>query len=90
MDPDHVATDLLAALEREGVRRVVIDSIAELERAVGESSGSARVSNYLAALLAALRTREVTLLALTEQQAGASEGVEAPLYQAAPAEEEWG
>lgn len=45
---------------------MVIDSIAELERAVGESSGSARVSNYLAALLAALRTRGVTLLAVKE------------------------
>src|SRR6266487_68827 len=66
LDPDHVATGLLAALERTGARRVVIDSIAELERAVGESSGAARVSNYLAALLAALRTRGVTLLAIKE------------------------
>jgi circadian clock protein KaiC len=66
VDPDHVATDLLAALERTGARRVVIDSIAELERAVVESSGTARVSNYLAALLAALRTRGVTLLAIKE------------------------
>lgn len=66
VDPDHVATDLLAALDRTGVRRVVIDSIAEIERAVVESSGTARVSNYFAALLAALRTREVTLLAIKE------------------------
>jgi circadian clock protein KaiC len=66
VDPDHVATELLAALDRTGARRVVIDSIAELERAVGESSGAARVSNYLAALLAALRTRGVTLLAIKE------------------------
>ncbi len=66
VDPDQVATDLLATLEREGARRVVIDSIVELERAVEESSGAARVSNYLAALLAALRTRGVTLLALKE------------------------
>ena len=66
VDPDQVATDLLAALEQTGVRRVVIDSIAELERAVEESSGAARVANYLAALLAALRTRGVTLLAIKE------------------------
>jgi len=66
LDPDHVATELLAALDRTGARRVVIDSIAELERAVEESSGAARVSNYLAALLAALRTRGVTLLAIKE------------------------
>ena len=66
VDPDQVATDLLASLERTGARRVVIDSIAEVERALGESSGQARVSNYLAALLAALRTRGVTLLAIKE------------------------
>jgi circadian clock protein KaiC len=66
VDPDQVATDLLAALKRTGARRVVIDSIAEVERAVGESSGPVRVSNYLAALLAALRIRGVTLLAIKE------------------------
>ena len=66
VDPDQVATDLLAALGQTGVRRVVIDSIAELERALGESSGPARVANYLAALLAALRTHRVTLLAIKE------------------------
>ncbi len=66
VDPDHVATDLLSALDQTGVRRVVIDSIAELERAVVESSGTARVSNYMAALLAAFRTRGITLLAIKE------------------------
>jgi circadian clock protein KaiC len=66
VDPDRVAHALLTALEQTGARRVVIDSILELERAVGESSGQARVPNYLAALLAALRTRGVTLLAIKE------------------------
>ncbi len=66
MDPDRVASDLLAALEDVGARRVVIDSILELERAVGESSGQARVPNYMAALLAALRSYGVTLLAIKE------------------------
>jgi circadian clock protein KaiC len=66
VDPDRVAMELLAALERTGARRVVVDSIAELERAVAESSGAERVPNYLAALLAALRTRGVTLLAIKE------------------------
>ena len=61
-----MAHDLLTALEQTGARRVIIDSILELERAVGESSGQARVPNYLAALLAALRTRGVTLLAIKE------------------------
>jgi circadian clock protein KaiC len=62
VDPDRVAHDLLTALEQTGARRVVIDSILELERAVGESSGQARVPNYLAAL----RTGGVTLLAIKE------------------------
>lgn len=66
VDPDQVATGLLTALDRTGAQRVVIDSIAEIERAVEESSGTARVSNYLAALLAVLRTRRVTLLAIKE------------------------
>ena len=66
VDPDRVAHDLLTAQEQTGARRVVIDSILELERAVGESSGHARIPNYLAALLAALRTRGVTLLAIKE------------------------
>jgi circadian clock protein KaiC len=66
VDPDRVAHDLLTALEQTGVRRVIIDSILELERAVGESSGQARVPNYLAALLATLRIRGVTLLAIKE------------------------
>ncbi len=66
VDPDRVAMELLAALERTGARQVVVDSIAELERAVAESSGAARVSNYLAALLAALRARGATLLAIKE------------------------
>jgi circadian clock protein KaiC len=66
VDPDHVATELLAALDRTGARRVVIDSIAELERAVKESSGAARVPNYLAALLATLRIHGVSLLAIKE------------------------
>ena len=66
MDPDRVANDLLSALDQTGARRVVIDSILELERAVGESSGEARVPNYMAALLAMLRTRGVTLLAIKE------------------------
>ncbi len=66
LDPDRVTTEMLTALEQTGARRVVIDSIVELERAILESSGPARVSNYLAAFLAALRTRGVTLLAIKE------------------------
>ncbi len=66
LDPDQVATTLFNTLERVGARRLVIDSIAELERAVTETSGAARAPNYLAALLAGLRARGITLLAVQE------------------------
>jgi circadian clock protein KaiC len=71
LDPDQVATRLLTAIERTGARRMVIDSIAELERAVSENNGRERTSNYMAALLAALRERGVTLLAIKETSKGA-------------------
>jgi circadian clock protein KaiC len=70
LDPDQIAANLLAALEQTGARRMVIDSVAELERAVLESSGAERTSNFLSALLAALRARGVTLLAIKEAPKG--------------------
>jgi circadian clock protein KaiC len=66
LDADFVADRLLAALDRTGASRLVVDSIAELERAVAEGSGRDRVPNYMAALLASLRDSGVTLLALRE------------------------
>jgi circadian clock protein KaiC len=66
LDPGQVSTEMLATVERIGARRLIIDSIAELERAVTESSGAERVPNYLAALLAAIRARGVTMLAIKE------------------------
>jgi circadian clock protein KaiC len=62
LDPDVLADDLLAALDRTGARRLVVDSIAELERAVGEGADARRVPDYLAALVEALQTRGVTTL----------------------------
>ncbi len=76
LDPDRIAADLLSAIEQTGARRMVIDSIAELERAVLENSGVERASNYLAALLAALRARGVTLLALKEASKGVATQLE--------------
>ena len=72
LDPDEIMTSLLAAIEQTGARRVVIDSITELERAVQESSGPERLPNFLAALLAALRLRHVTLLVTKEISKGIS------------------
>jgi circadian clock protein KaiC len=66
LDADIVADQLLATLDRTGATRLVVDSIAELERAVVQTSGSDRVANYMAALMASLRSRGVTLLGLWE------------------------
>lgn len=66
LDPDLVADQVLSALDRTGATRIVIDSIAELERAVQETTGSGRVANYMAALLAIMRARGVTMLGIRE------------------------
>jgi circadian clock protein KaiC len=68
LDPDIVADGLLAALDASGARRLVIDSITELERAVAGSADPRRLDNYLAALLAALRARGVTTLFIKESR----------------------
>ncbi len=66
LDPDQMANNLLTVLEQTGARRLVIDSVLELERAIAESSGQARIPNYMAALLAVLRNRGVTMLVIKE------------------------
>jgi len=69
LNPDVIADRLLLLLERTGARRLVIDSVLELVRAVGETAHRERVHNYLAAMLAALRQRGVTTLFVTETSA---------------------
>lgn len=61
LDPDRLAVQLLAAIDRTGARRLVIDSLAEIERAVVEQQRE-RLIGYLNALLEALRTRQITVL----------------------------
>ena len=73
IDPDIVADRLLNTLDRTGARRLVIDSIAELERAVARNGDPGRVEEYLAALAVALRRRDVTTLAIKESQLAASQ-----------------
>ena len=60
--PDIVADQLLALIDTQGIRRLVVDSVTELERAVVETGDPQRVDNYLAALVEALRMRGVTAL----------------------------
>ena len=66
LDPDIVADRLLAALDRTGARRLIIDSTAELERAVARSGDPGRAEEYLAALAVALRRPGVTSLLIRE------------------------
>lgn len=63
---DVLADSLLKTVDQTGARRVVIDSITELERAVTETSDAERIPNYLAALLEALRLRGVTTVLIRE------------------------
>ena len=68
LNPDRITQEVIALIDRFGVQRLVVDSIAELQRAVVESSGVSRVPNYLGALLAALRARDVTSLFVLESR----------------------
>ncbi|HEY7359075.1 MAG TPA: ATPase domain-containing protein, partial [Ktedonobacterales bacterium] len=58
--------ELLAALDRTSAKRLVVDSITELERAAGESGDPRRIENYMAALVEALHRRNVTALFIRE------------------------
>ncbi|HYM27486.1 MAG TPA: ATPase domain-containing protein, partial [Steroidobacteraceae bacterium] len=66
INADVLADRLLAELDHTGARRVVIDSVAELERAVLRGLDPQRLDDYLAALLQALRQRNVTALLAKE------------------------
>ena len=65
-DPDIVADQLLAALDRTGARRLVVDSMAVLQRAVLRGGDPNREEGYLGALIEALRIRGVTTLFVKE------------------------
>jgi circadian clock protein KaiC len=65
LDPNVVAARLLATLDATKARRLVVDSIAEMERGVYDYSPN-RVHNYMAALMEALRLRNVTSLFIKE------------------------
>lgn len=66
VNPDILADHLLTVLDRTGAQRLVIDSIAELERGIKRSLDPQRLEDYLAAWLRALRARRVTSLLLKE------------------------
>jgi circadian clock protein KaiC len=66
LNPDILGDRLLNELDHTGAQRLIIDSIAELERVLLRSGDSGRLEDYLAALLLALRMRRVTALMLKE------------------------
>jgi len=66
LDADVVAERLLDAIDRTSARVLVVDSIAELERAAARSGDAGRVDEYLGALVEALRARGATALFLKE------------------------
>lgn len=74
LDPDAVADRLLGALDQTGARRLVIDSVAELER--GASGDIRRVDEYMAALVVALHIRGVTSLVIKETRRALDEATE--------------
>ena len=66
LDIELLADELLTTLDQIGARRLVIDSMIEWERAVGEGSDPRRVPNHLAALVEALQARGITALLVRE------------------------
>ena len=62
LNPDIVADYLIQTVESLGIKRLVVDSIAELERCVLADGGPQRAANYLGAIVEAMRLRGVTAL----------------------------
>jgi circadian clock protein KaiC len=62
LNPDIVADRLVAEIDRMRARRVIVDSIGELERALLRTGDRGRLDDYLAALVEVLRDRRVTTL----------------------------
>jgi circadian clock protein KaiC len=68
LDPDIVADRLIATLDRVGARRLVIDSIIELENAIHEGGDPRRADSYMGSLIEALRQRGITSMFIRESQ----------------------
>jgi circadian clock protein KaiC len=66
LNADIIADQLIQNLEQIGARRLVVDSITELERAAIETGDPRRVENYMAALVEALHKRDITALFIRE------------------------
>lgn len=66
LNADILADRLLNEIDRVGAKRVIIDSVAEIEQSILRGLDPGRLDGYLAALLNALRSRGVTALFIKE------------------------
>ena len=66
VNADILADFLLARLDQTGADRLIIDSIADLERMIQQGPDPTRLEDYLSALLRALQARQVTSLLVKE------------------------
>lgn len=66
LNADIVADRLLVEIDRTGATRLIVDSIAELERTIARGLDPARLEDYLTAFLRVIRARQVTPLLVKE------------------------
>lgn len=66
MNVDILADQLLNALDSARAQRLIIDSVTEIERAILRGADPERLDDYLAALLSAVRSRQVTTLLIRQ------------------------
>lgn len=66
LNADIVADRLVATLDQVGARRLVVDSVRELESAIRESGDPTRLDSYMGSLVEALQQRNVTALFIRE------------------------
>ncbi|HZC06747.1 MAG TPA: ATPase domain-containing protein [Ktedonobacterales bacterium] len=78
LNADILADRLMHEIDRLGAQRLIIDSVAEIERAVIRGLDSSRLDDFLAALLAALRSRGVTALFIKETDKALTSSVDLP------------
>ncbi len=76
LNPDIIAERLLKVADATGARRLVVDSVIELERAVIEGGDRDRVDGYMAALVRAVRLRGISALFVRETSRVLAQGFE--------------
>ena len=60
VQPDVIADRLFSVLDQTRASRLVVDSVAEIERSIHRGADPGRLEDYLAALLQSLQSRNIT------------------------------